>query len=414
MRLTSAMPPERAAFIGLAGYLAGFFIMPHEWFHLGWLGLGAALLILRPWSLRALRLPSGLGLVGIFLGWMVLRAWLGPHLDWSRHAGEVGRGLAGAALLGILLWLISVLAQRKAALSSIGPLVVTAAVIAALLSIAGLPGLWECWVWGQRLSNPLVHGGLNPVVTGLTFAFAAAWCLHLANRSIGSGRHHRVWQVSLFALHMGTFLADSRGALLVLLVAHLVEGSSAGWWRTRGSVLNLVLAGMLWLVLGLDGTAPTDAGGNGWMERHRVAQQVHRRDTGRFALYQAALAAQSSVLTGEGLWGSRDRWQCGYGDDQNLRHLHSGFLSTYFHGGLVGLLLVLAIIRRGLLSAWQLHQRGDSLWLTLCCAGLAGGVFDGESLASLTTAPRFEGMLFWFPLLSAMALNSVDHDKAPE
>ena len=57
-------------------------------------------------------------------------------------------------------------------------------------------------------------------------------------------------------------------------------------------------------------------------------------------------------------------------------------------------------------------ERGEVIWISLLAFGCAGLLFDGESLASLTTAPRFEGLLFWLPLTVALARGSVTSQPA--
>jgi hypothetical protein len=403
---------HRLTFLSLAGYLAGFYVMPHEWFHLGWLVVGMSLLIIDRGRGGAGIFSSTCILPTAFLAWMVARSLLGSHLQWSSHGDEALRGLAGAGLLVMLFCLVPRLASARRGLNALGPWVVTAAVLAMLTSIFGIPWLAEGWARGQRLSNPLVHGGLNPVVTGLTLSFAAVWCLELGKTAAVGPGTRRLWFACLFGLQLGVFLADSRGAILVLVVGHLVQVFCHGWRRSRAVLASFALAGVLWFGLCINWENTPDPSEQ-WLASHPMAQQVLRKDTGRFSVYQAALNAQTSIWFGDGLWGFRDLWQCRFGDQDNLRHLHSGFFSTFIHGGIIGLGLLLAVMTNGLWAAWRLFKGGDPLWLTLVCAGLAGLVFDGESLASLATAPRFEGLFFWFPLLSAMALNSVHHGKTP-
>jgi hypothetical protein len=90
-----------------------------------------------------------------------------------------------------------------------------------------------------------------------------------------------------------------------------------------------------------------------------------------------------------------------------MSHLHSAFLATFVHGGIIGAALLLLVLGHGIKRACRLAVQGDATWIALLAFGCGGLLFDGESLASLATAPRFEGLLFWLPLTVALARGSV-------
>jgi hypothetical protein len=86
-----------------------------------------------------------------------------------------------------------------------------------------------------------------------------------------------------------------------------------------------------------------------------------------------------------------------------MSHLHSAFFATFVHGGIIGIGLLLALLGIGVRRACRIARHGDATWIALLAFGCGGLLFDGESLTSLATAPRFEGLLFWLPLTVALA-----------
>ena len=70
--------------------------------------------------------------------------------------------------------------------------------------------------------------------------------------------------------------------------------------------------------------------------------------------------------------------------------------------GLAGLLLILGLgFKQGHELAGRTGESSWSLGVVLALAGLAGVVFDGHSLASLDSVPRFEPLIVWPGLLLA-------------
>ena len=96
-----------------------------------------------------------------------------------------------------------------------------------------------------------------------------------------------------------------------------------------------------------------------------------------------------------------------------MTHLHSAFFATFVHGGIIGIGLLIPLVSVGFGRAWSLAVKGDATWYILLAFGCAGLLFDGESLASLTTAPRFEGLLFWTPLIVALSKGSKTSCPSP-
>jgi hypothetical protein len=102
-------------------------------------------------------------------------------------------------------------------------------------------------------------------------------------------------------------------------------------------------------------------------------------------------------------------WQCELQAKTNISmmsHLHSAFLATFVHGGIIGAALLLVVLGCGIQRACRMAAAGEAIWIALLAFGCGGLLFDRESLASLATAPRFEGLLFWLPLTVALARGS--------
>ncbi|MCW0217200.1 MAG: hypothetical protein OJI67_02650, partial [Prosthecobacter sp.] len=82
-------------------------------------------------------------------------------------------------------------------------------------------------------------------------------------------------------------------------------------------------------------------------------------------------------------------------------HLHSVFWDTFVHAGLPGILALVGLIFWGLKRSYYLAQHGEPIWFMLSGFGLAGLLFDGNTVWGLLTVSRFEPLLFWTPLVIA-------------
>lgn len=394
-----------APHVALVGYVAGFSVLPNEWFHLGWLlCVGTWALISTSLGSEGARWPVDRAslLISLFLGWMTLRSLAAEPFQHGQALLEAGRGLSGTALLVLLCLLLWRAGADALALRRVAQFSALCAAAAAATSIifcyAYLPG----HVPGERLQNILVHGGLNQVCTGLIFGFCGLWLLALPS-SVPAVRFLAAF------LHWAALLSGSRGVMLALACGHAVLLAACGWRRGRSGLAVLLGAGGLYLVtLAVFDSYPR------WHSRpvlqHVAAAPAHvwthisdRADSGRLRIYQAGWRAASQPCFGLGQWGIKPTWHDGLLPDTHgiQGHLHSVFLATYLHGGLVGLLLLGLLLREAAVRACRL-ARGvapEPAWAALLAYGCAGLLFDGESLTSVATLPRFEGLLFWVPLV---------------
>lgn len=394
--------------LGCVWLLAGTFVFHSQWtIWKGLFWLVAALLLLG-WH-RDLAFAWRQSPV-----WRGALLWVAGMLGVSLlTAGPQGseNWLWGAA--GLLAWLVMLhhtgRSARRTAL--LGGAVVAAAAFSALYSIVELACYEPGWHWGMRLGNQLVYGGWNQVCSGVTYAFAAVWALCL-----GLDPTRRPWTRWLLAaahvLLVFTALASlSRGALLVLLAGHATALLLTPR-RAAGGALRLALVFALFHLL-MPALARPDSQSPPETEVSRryprvidgnpLREWTKRGATGRLEMYDAVRqtlreGGAKRTLLGTGLWSDAALWNHRLPERDRAPHPHSVFAATALHGGLIGLAGLLAVLLIGLITAWRARWTEG---LVLTGAGLAGVVFDGQSLASLDTLPRFEPLLVWTGLLLA-------------
>ena len=402
-----------AAQIAVTGYLAGFSVLPNEWFHLGWLLLvGVYAFVWKENAALRLRQPVHLGacIIAAFLLWMTLRS-CGSEAFLQGHASsEVMRGVLGTLLLALFCALTWQTARDRDALRTTGWITGILAGCAALTSLVLCYFVLPGHVAGERLVNLLVHGGLNPICTGLIFGFSAVWLAALVESQVLPIPRRLAWAL-IALLHLAAFFSGSRGVMLALASGHAALLLARGWRRGVAALSVFVITGMLYFTSAplLTKLATWRAGSAVEIEAptlaHHLQKAMERGDNGRFDIYRAGWNALDNLWLGTGQWGVGDVWQCELQPDpcSMMTHLHSAFFATFVHGGIIGTALLLALLLQALRSARNLAQQGDATWLALLAFGSGGLLFDGESLTTLATAPRFEGLLFWLPVVVVLA-----------
>jgi hypothetical protein len=401
-----------AAQIAMTGFTAGHACLPNVWLHLGWLLLaGMAAVACTDWTPHLLRWRADAGALFavVFLLWMTLRSCISAHAPDEIISGMLGLGLL--VMFCVLVWQQS---AKHGTLQATGWIMGMTSALAALLSIVLSYFVLPNHQAGERLMNLLVHGGLNPVCTGLIFGFAALWLATLMQHEFTPMPRRFAWAI-IALLHFAAFLSGSRGAMLALACGHAVLLFACGWRRGAPAACVFVIAGVLYFT-----SAPVFARIAEWRSQPAVVtnsrgftdnfqKAVERGDNSRLDIYRAGWHAMDNVWTGSGQWGVREVWQCELHAKTNISmmsHLHSAFFATFVHGGIIGVVLLLTTLGIGIQRARRLAIRGDTTWLALLAFGCSGLLFDGESLTSLATAPRFEGLLFWLPLTVALARGS--------
>lgn len=405
---------EWALQIAVAGFVAGHACLPNIWLHLGWLLLAGLVAInWLSWTpcLKHWRKDVGCLSAGTFLIWMTARSCLAVACLRNHSEGEVLRGIVGVLLLVMFTALVWQLAQDEEALHFMGRVMGMAGAFSAFVSVILCYFVLEGHHTGERLTNLLVHGGLNPVCTGLTFGLAAVWLASLVEKESATATRRVLW-VAVVLLHLSAFLTGSRGAMLAMLCGHAALWIARGWRRGSVTACVFIVTGTIYFT-----SAPLLARIAQWRSAteavstthgitHHLYAAVERGDNGRIDIYRAGWHAINHFWCGTGQWGVRDVWQCelqAKGDITMMSHLHSAFLATFVHGGVIGAGLLVVLLSIGVRRACRLAQQGDATWIALLAFGCGGLLFDGESLTSLATAPRFEGLLFWLPLTIALA-----------
>lgn len=396
--------------------LAGTFVFYSQWTIWKGLAVIVTVLMLCAWPLEWRS------------AWKESQLWRGAvvWVLWMLGCSLMTAGITGSqswawGAAGLLLWLLMLhQTGREARLTQwLGVAVVVAAAVSALFSIVQAGWFDPGWHWGMRLKNRLVYGGWNQVCSGVTYAHAAVWALGLAAGGEGPRWRRSLAAAAQVVLIFAALASLSRGALLVLLAGHglaLVLMSRAA--RTGVLRFALVLAAFHLVMPGLDNSSeprpletevsrqyPPVIDGN------PLREWTKRGSTGRLDMYEAVWQTMreggaARQIFGTGLWSDAALWNARLPERERAPHPHSVFAATWLHGGWIGLAGLLAVLGMGAAAAWRAARQGWPLGLVLAGAGLAGVLFDGQSLASLDTLPRFEPLLVWTGLLLASGRNS--------
>lgn len=408
--------------IAVIGFVAGHSCLPNRWLHLGWLLLaGLAALAGTDWTPHMKHWQTDRGCLAVFafLFWMTARSCIQAPFMPGLGRDEIMHGVLGVLLLAMFCVLVWQQAQSRAALHAMGWVAGITAALAALLSIGLSYFVLAHHHAGERLTNLLVHGGLNPVCTGLIFGFTALWLAALVKKETAPMPRRILWSAAVL-LHLAAFLSGSRGAMLAMACGHAVLLLARGWRRGAAATCMFAISGGIYLTSApLLARCASESAAATSTSVHDVSRPFQtalaRGDNGRLVIYRAGWFAMDNLWLGTGQWGVRESWQCKLDAKTDLRltsHLHSAFFATFVHGGIIGVGLLLLPLGIGIRRACRLAVQGDATWIALLAFGCSGLLFDGESLASLTTAPRFEGLLFWLPLTVALARGAATAPRA--
>ena len=407
--------------INSVGFLLGYYAMYNQWIQLGWFvsmtlawfcvggfqdfmqGLRSdrwlralACLIFLLLARSSVIESPGMGIQDLWLGWFKT-----------------------SMLMAVLMMLWRIGSNPRAARVIGFPLVATACA-SAIGSILIFYVFDAEAVFGMRLRNWFVYGGWNSVCTGLTFGFAAVWAVHHWYQA-SDRRDKMIWLLMAVILIWSTLMSMSRGALLALVMSHAALVLARGWRASIKPIALLLTCIVLFQVaapiifyfgardiserLGVPAASVTSANsGDEVIVANPAVRMVERADSRRFEIYEAAFRSMTTWqdwLWGKGLWSANDFWSCSL--RWNPAHIHSVFMDALVRGGIPTLLGLLAILGWGLCRAFVLAKSGDELWFMLACFGCGGLVFDGDSVFSLLSVPRFETLVLWVPLVIASA-----------
>ncbi|MDB6140064.1 MAG: hypothetical protein JWO94_3136 [Verrucomicrobiaceae bacterium] len=406
-------------------FVAGYYLMPNGWLQLCWL-LG--LLMIQACALKVPDLLLGLRQdrwIKATVGYLVFGV-LGSLLVNSQEASlpAVVSWTGGGALLALFLLMMWQVGRDASMSRLMGQIIAGTGSVAAIGSVVFFYLVEPGGLIGDRLQNWFVYGGLHPVCAGLMWGFAATWAACRWGEA-RRGNEKRWWLAALLVLTAATLLTLSRGALLSLGAGHAALFLVRGWrkaWRPCAILAGMILAFQLSAplvtrladfqeslktgdVIGRDHARQEL--GEVVVTHNPVKELCQRGDNGRLELYRHVLAAMTGtadVVFGKGLWASDRAWQAGM--SWAPEHMHSIFVSTFYHHGGLGLLGLLGLLGWGLWRCGVASRSGQDLWLVLACYGVMALTFDGHSMQTLISVPRFEALLLWLPLVMGCAASS--------
>lgn len=405
----------------MAGFLGGYFVLHNQWLQLAWaLSLAALWLIAGGHAdvAEALKRDRWMQAVACLWALMLVRSSIldSPGATLSALWQGWGNSLL---LMGFLLTLWQT-AKHPQVISALGKPLVAMATVAACVSVGVFYTVHPEAVFGARLRNWFVYGGWNSVNSGLTFGFAACWAAAGWNAAVEKSERRR-WMLALIPLYAATILTLSRGAMMALICGHVVLWLATGW-RRCWKPLSLVFAALAIFQisaplishlaakdgakrLGIaDEAVALEHLNDGVVSANPMKTALSRSDNGRFLIYNAAIGSMTTWqdwVWGKGMWADDDCWSCSL--HWYPEHLHGVFWDTFVHGGLPGIIGLLALVFWGVKRAFFMASRGEPIWIMLCGFGLAGLLFDGDSVWALVSVARYEPLLFWTPLVIASA-----------
>jgi len=415
-RLLRFWVSDRLLLWGVAGFLAGYFVMWNVELQLMWL-----VAVCLPAGISVCRRTRGAGMAGESM--LRLAA---AFLTWNLAAGIIRNPeafadyytfefVAGAVLLPVFLGTLWLVCRSGRGARCLLRIVVWSAFGAALAAIG-----WWYFVLsedepGARLRNPLVHGGLHPVATAITLGFGGLSAAAAYGRAATRGCRWILLGV-LAVICLAVMLTLSRGALVALACGFTALLCACGWRKAWPPVLTAAAVTVAFQFLAgaltplnfagepaTGGSAPP-ASPLAVLTDSPAREYLARGDSGRLNFYRYGMAnldQWDKHLTGAGLWGPEQKLK--EVTSGQIDHFHSLFVATYVHGGVIGSAMLLGLIGLGLRRAWTLSRAGEPQWFALLAYGLGGLLFDGQSACSLVTHPRFENLILWFPLVAIAA-----------
>lgn len=409
----------RACRLTITVLLASYFLRPADWMQVVWLAIAlpfAFTVLPRQTLWRKLTNDPFTRLGAHFLCWMTFSSFLAQSVSTYVDAQQAMSWTFGSVLLAGFALAIWQAASDLPRLEQSGWWIGMAAAFAALCSMLVFYLMLPGHVFGERLCNWFVYGGLNPVCTGLTLGFSSMWLASIRAKLTSVTDRHLA-TAAIIILLIAVFFTRSRGAVLALIVAHAVLLTVQGFRRNRTPLAIFVTIGLLFQFSGPLVTHISHQQTH--LRSHHVAaadpvelqayrnparELIDRGDNGRFQVYRAAvttLEGPRQWLLGIGQWGTEGLWRPL--TTWNPEHLHSAFLATLVHGGVIAFGLLIALLSIGLARAAALARQGHGTWLILLAFGITGLLFDGQTFSCLTSIPKMEVLLVTFPLTAAAA-----------
>ena len=384
------------------------FVMPLHWVPQAWVLCWTMVALIKGGEL--FHLPNRRGravplLSIVFLGWMWSSVFYGMPAGWEAPVLAV---LNGGALVLFLLGVWRV-ARRPSRLDWMLRGLIGIGVLTALISIPVYYLMRGHTLPLDRLENVIPYGfhGLYAVNSGLLWAFAGV-AAAAGYTQAESAQRRTLLAFALGVLVAAVFLTQTRGALLGLGAALgiLMLTRPVKRWMPLVAVIALTGWSCQNLPVLLPTVFPATPATGDVLLATPGDHMLSRADSGRLQLYEELwrrVEGATEVVMGRGFWARSTaepveiEWQA--------PHPHGAFISTAYHGGVIGLALLGLLVWAGARRSIWLAVRGiDVRWLAFLAAGGASLCFDGHTLALLQTVPLFEPLLFWLPLIAGASL----------
>jgi hypothetical protein len=389
----------------LAVFILGFYLLPsnrelgstpHDL--LFYLGMLPAFVVFGASGLRKVFRPEDGGgrLLCLALAFVL---YLGVSALWTRGDRELSMPTVVLYTVATAVFLVGssqVLNHRR--WRQLGAVVVGAATTIAGVSMIAFLAAGHSYL--GRLSS-LIHFE-HPNLFAHYIGFAALICLLriLEARRSGAGRT-APWAAAGLVLVSALVLTAGRSAMVAFVLAAALAVLSQRDRRVA-AVFALVLMTVVlgFLVVGGDwGPSLLYRGdaGRGFIYRTLVERMDGRWLTG------VGLAARDDVEFPVGSWD--------FPQGFTMPHSHSAFVATFFHGGVIGIALLLVVVGSSGRRAWRYaRERGDPTGLVLLVFGVACLVPDGHRLVSNPHLSSW--LIFWLPVALIIAAGRWD-DPGP-
>lgn len=365
-----AVSLERATFWFYGLFLAGYFLFPQPPEHYKFYYVFVVIPVLFQWSkvFRQLKDNPLFHLLTIYVLYMVMSSLWSEAFEWPAF----GR-VAWYAVLVLSFFFATALVVRACPRDF-------NIMLRALVGLAALTGLVSVFVWYAK--HPFPQSRLEPIsrmdhsiLAGCAYGFFAVLALHFA-QSGGQWLQKTGYWVLAFVLCGTVLLTQSRTPLVAVAAAYLVVAGRSGRRVIAVIVLLAVavflLEPLLWhrLLRGLSYRPGI------WLET--------LKQTADHLLFGAGYLSDTAVQVGE----------------RSFVHAHNAYLATLRDGGLLGLVLLLAVLGTAVFQGLRLDRRsGCHFYIALLVYGMLCAVPDLDRLLS---RPREFWLFFWLPVALVM------------
>lgn len=271
-----------------------------------------------------------------------------------------------------------------------------------LLGLFSVPGMWGDY---YRFKGFTANATVAAWIATIAFPIGYARIFNVAGRE-------RLWLIAgAAALGIAVLASGTRGALIALLgsvaLVHVIRRSH---WVTGAAVSMVVLLGSLLTLFGpklVVPAAPVTGGAPAPVPSPSIAPAPIEVPIGRLVEPRTDISSGRFDLweTGFGLWVQRPIGGWGFGGTGALEgltgtSLHNGYLSTLIETGIVGLVILLALL--GSVFLWK--TRPDAGIIAAGAAVLVNGFFE-SSLVNLGSPVTLIAWLAIGALLAAGQLS---------